>query len=140
MSWTWRSALAAFLIGSVLVGAASGAEPEVLPSKLRAKFGGKKITIKGKVVAAEDWPVTLRVELLDPQDRVLSSASDSLRPPDSFQIELTPMRGKKFEREDLAEARVRYSLIRARTVQGEQTVALGKICPNLAKRKHKWWW
>lgn len=127
------------IAGAAVALPAWGAEAHVVPSKLRAKFSGKKITVKGKVIATGEWPVTLRVELLDAQDRVVSSASDSLRAPDSFQIELKPPRGQKFERGDLAQAQVQYSLMRERRKQGEQKVALAQICPNLTKSKHKWW-
>ena len=139
MAWDGRRLLIALL----LLGPALRTPAQMVESKLKAKFSAKKITLKGTVAATGDWPVTLRVELLDAQDQTITAASDTLRAPDGpapFQLELKATRGRKFEREELAQARVRYSLLRAKQTREEQTVALASICPNLTKKKRWWLW
>jgi hypothetical protein len=143
MGW-FRCIVGALLGVSVLAGAGFGGDAGIVESKLRAKYGARKVTVKGKVVAAGDWPLTVHVDLIDAEDRVIASTSDSLRAPDgssSFQIELTPTMGKRFEREDVMRARVRYWVRQGKKKEeGAGTVALVKICPNLMKRKRWWIW
>ena len=133
-----RSVLA-MLFASVFAVAAFGADAQVVASKLKAKYSAKKITVKGKVQAAGDWPVTLKAELIDAHDNVVASASDTLRGSGPFEMELPAARGHKFDREAMAQARVRYSLVKAKKEEGEETVALRELCPKLTKKKSGWW-
>jgi hypothetical protein len=125
-----------------LASSSFAAESHVIGSKLRAKFSTKKITIKGKVMAMGEWPLTLRVALIDEDGEEISSASDTLRAPDgpgSFQMELAVPRGHRFDRVSLANAQVRYRLRRGKTDEDSGAVRLAAVCPNLMRKKHKWW-
>lgn len=130
-----RSGLVAVVVMAV-VASVVAADAQVVGSKLKAKFSSKKITVKGKVKATGDWPTTLRVALVDEQGNEIATASDTVRGPSSFEVELGSPRGKKFQRDELMNARVRYSVMRERRTESE-SVKLAEICPNLVK-KH-WW-
>lgn len=135
----WRQGILTLTITALLAGTAYGADAHMVQSKLRAKFSGEKITVKGKVVGSGEWPLGLRIELVDGQDNEIASASDSLRGGESFQIELAPAKGQKFERADFLNARVRYWVRRGRKEEESGAVALAEICPNLVQHKRKWW-
>lgn len=123
-----------------LAPSAFGAEPHIVKEKLRARFSEKKITIKGKIVGHGDWPVGLRMELIDGQESVIASASDTMRAngTEAFQIELPSAKGQKFRRDALVSARVRYWLRRGKKEEEAGTVGLAEICPKLGKKRH-WW-
>ena len=135
----WGQGISGLVLAIALAPSLFGADAHVVESKLKAKFSPKKITVKGKVVAGGDWPVGLRVEIMNAQGIAIASASDSMRGDDSFKIELTPSKRQRFAREDFLNARVRYSLRRGKKQEESGSVGLAQICPNLTKKK-RWWW
>ncbi len=134
-----RQGIIAWMTTVLLAATAFATEAHVVQEKLRAKFSGKKITVRGKVVASGEWPLLLRVELVDTQENVLASGSDSVRGTASFQIDLLAPAKQRFVRQELAKARVRYWLRRGRKEEEAETIALAEICPNLVK-KRRWLW
>lgn len=133
----WRENISAVVVGFLLTQAALGADAAVV-SKLRAKFSTKKITVKGKLAGRADWPVGVKVAVVDTKDEVIASASDTVRAGESFQIELAPAKGQRFNRDELAPAQMRYWVRRGKKEEESGAVALATICPNLTKRT-RWW-
>lgn len=125
-------------------------DAHVVEGKVRAKCSGKKVTVKGRVEAEGEWPATLRLELVDAQENVIASASDTVqgeassrsvegdRRTTTFQMGLAAPRGQKFQRAELAKARVRYSVIRARRQQSAGSEPVVEMCPKVARAK-RWW-
>lgn len=132
----------------LMTAAAWGSDAVVV--NMRAKCSGKKVALAGRVEKAGEWPATIRVELVDAQGKMIASASDTVREASglrplgseqnttSFQVELSAPRKHKFQREELAKARVRYTVLRARRHESEGSEWVVEMCPKVAREK-KWW-